>query len=150
MTIIEAAQYIHWAGNGDNILSADRDKLAAAIEVVSNAPSLLTIEGPRGPGRIVAVDGSRVAFSYDAPVKNAGWGCFMMPAEIGGFTTQGVAQYLLRPGSPSKWIRGCYSGGAFALTPEDAERIGFTGSGRSALPKSAAEMVAFGSNVSYA
>ena len=156
--VVAAARYINWWGHGDNCLSVPAherspegnsygpgSKLEEAKEVCLQAPALLRLRGPRGEGRIIAVVGDRVAFTCDSDTE---YGCSLLPAEIGGFTSQKVAQYLLAEGSPSKWISGCYTGGCIALTPEDAELIGFGGSRRaSALPTSAEEVVLFGSNV---
>lgn len=155
MNVVEAAVYIDWWGSGDNCLrvpTQDRgptglsygpgSKLAMAGAICAAAPPLLTLDGPRGPGRIIAVvPTSRVAF-----VNSQDGHCCLLPAEVGGFSRQSVGQFRLKGGSPSQWIRGLYTGGAFALTPKDAEAIGFLGPIGRGLP-SWTEAVLFGSNV---
>lgn len=156
--VVAAARYIDWWGHGSNCLSVPESerstdgkrssygpgsKLSEANEICLQAPALLRLEGPRGPGRIIAVVGKCVAFTHDHDTE----GSTLLPAEIGGFTSQKVAQYLLGADSPSKWISGCYSGGCIALTPEDASLIGFGGGRPTALPTSAKEVTLFGANV---
>jgi hypothetical protein len=155
LVVLAAIRHVEWWGQGEHCLSVPANqrgndgtsygpgsKLEEAKEVCRQAPALVRLSGPRGAGRIIAVVGDRVAFVHDE-CGNCSW----LLAEIGGFTRQKVAQYLLAPDSPSKWISGCYTGGAIALTPADAEVIGFGVSHASALPTSAEELALFGSNV---
>jgi hypothetical protein len=153
--VVTAALYSDWWGTRDNCLrvpTSDQgadgtsygpgSKLDEARAVCRQAPALLRLQGPRGPGRILGVVGQRVIFVADDNDS-----VMLLPAEVGGFTTQKVAQYVLGPTSPSQWIRGCYDGGTIALTRADAHRLGFPSRRHSALPQDDDEVRLFGCNV---
>lgn len=120
-----------------------------ALGVLRDAPTLLEIQGPRGPAKVIGISPDGRELVYRDHLQDGGddyGGCNFGRFRIGGFQSP-VETILLGDGAPSQWIRGNVAGGCFALTKADAEMLGLL-SGPKVRRDSPEVEAVFGSNVS--